>query len=93
MCRELDRPFGVQGAALARRQDVQPAPFNVRVQVQGGRPGVRVPRAQKVIGVKDHKGRVARTHELFRRGRVGVSAVEASTALGVLLSGQTGASA
>lgn len=93
MCCELDRPFGVQGSALARGQDVQPAPFNVRVQVQRGRPGVRVPRAQKVIAVKDNKGGVARTHELFRGGRVGVSTMEASAALGVLLSGQTGASA
>lgn len=90
---ELHCARRVQGPAIRRGNDVQPAPLHVWIEIHGRWTGGGVPSAQEVAGIKDDEGGIPGAHELLGRGRVRLAPVEASAAIDVLLAGEARAGA
>ena len=78
---ELDRAFGVEGAATGTPEDLQAGPAQVVVERHASWSGGRRPGAQQVRLVPHHERAVARPHQLFGGRGVGPTCVQAAAAV------------
>ena len=85
---EFHSAFAVQRAAAAGGEDVQSSPLHAGVKLQLSGPSVRVPGPEQVPRVPDHEGAVPGAHELLRRRRLGVPAMEPAAAVHIRLARQ-----
>ena len=79
-----------RAAAAGPAQDLQPGPLLSSVGVQRCRPGAGVPAAGQVGVVADSEGAVARPHQLLRRGRGPLTAMQWGAAIVIRAGGPQG---